>query len=73
MSPLYGESFSKILCGEDRKSSNNCTLRGETVQFSSLLASVDHQVEDMFVSGFTFEGATVASIFLAMSLLEIVL
>jgi len=64
MSPLYGEANSRILCGEDGKSSNNCTLRGGAVQFSSVFANVKHPIESMQVSGVTFEGATLSSIFL---------
>jgi hypothetical protein len=56
--------FSRVYCGEDGASSNNCTVRGGSHQVKVIQAGCSTEVKKrMEVKGFTFEAADFFAVF----------
>jgi hypothetical protein len=67
-STLDLRQFSRVHCGEDGSSANNCTVRGGQHQIR--VSSYSYNKEDkqrIEVKGFTFEGATQYNVFAAFA------
>lgn len=61
MMPLIGFPRVQYLCGEDGASTNNCVFQGGDIQFWNPPGTA---VENLSVSGVTFEGATFVALLL---------
>jgi hypothetical protein len=64
-SPLVPRQNSRILCGEDGSSANNCVWEGGMFQLLNVFAILGEQGENMFISGMTFRGSATAGAMLS--------
>jgi hypothetical protein len=61
--PLLMRQFTKVFCGEDGSSSNNCTVRGGKNQVKvDFVAYSGEEKQGMEIKGFTFENSVGASL-----------